>query len=81
VPSKACDELADRYDAWFDSERGRAVFPAEVECLRRVLPFDLSGWVEVGVGAGRFAEALGIPASVAPLCTNGHGNDARRWCQ
>ncbi|MFP4027900.1 MAG: class I SAM-dependent methyltransferase [Candidatus Brocadiia bacterium] len=57
---------SDRYDAWFESEKGRAVFPAEVECLKRVLPSDLSGWTEIGVGTGRFADALGIPEGVDP---------------
>jgi len=60
------DSLADRYDAWFDSARGTALFHAEVECLERLMPTDRSGWVEVGVGSGRFAEALGIPEGVDP---------------
>jgi SAM-dependent methyltransferase len=60
------DELAEHYDAWFDSPRGRALFRAEVECLARLMPEDRSGWVEVGVGSGRFAEALGVPEGVDP---------------
>jgi len=31
IPSNVFDGLADCYDAWFDSDMGRAVFPAEVE--------------------------------------------------
>lgn len=60
------DRLADRYDAWFDSPRGAAIFAAEVDCLRSLMPDDPSGWIEVGVGTGRFAEALGVPEGVDP---------------
>jgi SAM-dependent methyltransferase len=60
------DKLADRYDAWFDIEPGVALFRAEVECLERLIPPDRSGWVEVGVGSGRFAQALSIPEGVDP---------------
>lgn len=60
------DRLADHYDAWFDSERGVGLFRAEVECLERLMPADRSGWVEVGVGSGRFARALGVPDGVDP---------------
>lgn len=60
------DRLADHYDAWFESERGAALFGAEVECLDRLMPADRSGWVEVGVGSGRFAQALRIREGVDP---------------
>ncbi|KPK65066.1 MAG: hypothetical protein AMK73_04075 [Planctomycetes bacterium SM23_32] len=60
------DKLADHYDAWFDSERGAALFRAEVQCLERLMPADRSGWVEVGVGSGRFAQALGVREGVDP---------------
>jgi len=60
------NRLADRYDAWFDSPEGSAIFAAEVQCLRRLLPPDLSGWIEVGVGTGRFAAVLSIPEGVDP---------------
>lgn len=60
------DKLADHYDAWFDSARGEALFRAEVECLKRLMPADRSGWTEVGVGSGRFAQALGVPEGVDP---------------
>ncbi len=61
------DTLADRYDAWFESERGRPIFAAEVECLRRLLP-PAPGVhrLEVGVGTGRFAQALEISDGVDP---------------
>jgi len=66
VSTNVFDSLADRYDAWFDAAEGSAIFAAEVQCLRRLLPQDLSGWVEVGVGTGRFAAALGVPEGIDP---------------
>jgi len=63
---EAFEELADRYDAWFDRATGRAIFAAEVASIRSLLPADLSGWVEVGVGTGRFAAALGVPEGIDP---------------
>jgi len=66
MSSQVFNQFADRYDAWFDFPEGSAIFAAEVECLQRLLPRDLSGWIEVGVGTGRFAAALGIPEGVDP---------------
>ena len=54
------DKLAQRYDRWFDSTRGRAIFEAEVVCLRELIPDRAGRWLEIGVGTGRFVEALGI---------------------
>ena len=60
------DLLGDRYDAWFDTPQGSAIFDAELDCLRMVMPGDRSGWIEVGVGSGRFAAALGVSEGVDP---------------
>ena len=60
------DRQAGRYDAWFDSAAGSRLFAAELECLASLLPSDVSGWTEVGVGTGRFAAALGISKGVDP---------------
>ncbi len=60
------DRLAHHYDAWFDSARGAAIFRAEVDCLERLMPANRSGLVEVGVGSGRFAQALRVPEGVDP---------------
>jgi len=59
--SKTCifDSLAGVYDSWFD-EQGRLIFASEVEALRQLLPLLPKPWIEVGVGSGRFAQALGI---------------------
>jgi len=66
MDSEVFDPLADRYDAWFDTPRGLAIFDAESDCLRMVMPHNRSGWIEVGVGSGRFAAALGVYEGVDP---------------
>ena len=60
------DQLAPRYDRWFDSRRGEAIFDAEVACLRELMPDQAGRWLEVGVGSGRFTEALAIADGVDP---------------
>ncbi len=63
------DELAARYDAWYDSPRGRALFEVEVDCLRPLLDVTGQPRLEVGVGSGRFAEALSIGFGLDPAWT------------
>jgi len=60
------ERLADRYDAWFESERGRRIFQIEEECIRDLLEEMPRPWLEVGVGTGRFAAALGVEEGVDP---------------
>lgn len=60
------DERAEAYDNWYDIPRGRAIFDAELACLRCANPDYGGRWLEVGVGTGRFAEALGIAAGLDP---------------
>lgn len=60
------DREAGRYDAWFASPRGQALFASEVLCLKRLSAGLPRPWLEVGVGTGRFAEALGIEVGVDP---------------
>lgn len=60
------DEVAAEYDAWFESESGRAIFALEVECLRKVMPASTGRWLEVGVGTGRFAAALAVTDGTDP---------------
>ncbi len=57
--------MAADYDAWFEGE-GRLTFEIEVDALRRVSPSLPRPWLEVGVGSGRFAEALGIGLGIDP---------------
>jgi len=59
------DSLAADYDAWFEKE-GRLIFASEVEALRQVLPLLPKPWIEVGIGSGRFAQALGIDIGLDP---------------
>ncbi len=55
------DRYAERYDAWYDKHR--ELFEKEVECLKNTVgDFELG--IEIGVGSGRFAEALGIEYGV-----------------
>jgi len=59
------DDLASAYDAWFDEE-GKPVFAIEVLAFHEVLSSLPKPWLEVGVGSGRFAQALGIETGVDP---------------
>src|SRR5688572_11495848 len=48
----------DKYEAWFD--RHPFVFQSEVEAIRDFLPPGESRGLEVCIGTGRYAQALGI---------------------
>ncbi|HXG37027.1 MAG TPA: class I SAM-dependent methyltransferase [Dehalococcoidia bacterium] len=54
------DPLAEGYDAWFDSPEGACIFGLELACLRPLLVSAPHPWLEIGVGTGRFARALGV---------------------
>ncbi len=61
------DQRADQYDAWFDSDEGRELFPLEVECLKKAMAGNKNRhWLETGVGTGRFAQELNIQHGVDP---------------
>jgi len=59
------DSLASVYDSWFEEE-GRLIFAIEVQAFQEVLPSLPKPWLEMGVGSGRFAQALGIETGVDP---------------
>ncbi len=59
------DSLAARYDAWYDG-KGRTAFATELAALRPLLGGLPRPWLEIGVGTGRFAQALGIPLGIDP---------------
>jgi SAM-dependent methyltransferase len=59
------DPLASHYDAWFDGE-GESVFAIEIQAFRSVLDLLPKPWLEIGVGSGRFAQALGIETGLDP---------------
>jgi len=59
------DELASEYDAWFDGD-GNLIFFIEAQAFRILLPYLPKPWLEIGVGSGRFAQALGIETGIDP---------------
>jgi SAM-dependent methyltransferase len=65
VDQSPFDSLADQYDSWYDT-KGRLAFEIELAALRPLLPDCPKPWLEVGVGTGRFAQALGIPLGIDP---------------
>ena len=60
---EAFDELAARYDSWF--ERHKGAYDSEVAALQKVIPGSGAG-LEIGFGSGRFASVLGIKNGVEP---------------
>jgi len=59
------DDMASEYDAWFD-KNGSLIFFIEVQAFKTVLPSLPRPWLEIGVGSGRFAQALGIETGIDP---------------
>jgi SAM-dependent methyltransferase len=59
------EALADKYDSWYDG-KGRVALEIELAALRPLLAELPKPWLEVGVGTGRFAQALGIPLGIDP---------------
>ena len=59
------DSLAKPYDAWFE-EKGKLIFAIEVKALKEALSLLPKPWLEIGVGSGRFAQALGIETGIDP---------------
>lgn len=65
-PTTIFDTEADRYDAWFDSPEGRVLFENELAAIRLLWRDDFRPALEVGVGTGRFAQALGVEFGIDP---------------
>jgi peptide deformylase len=59
------NDLALEYDAWFDKD-GSLIFFIEAQAFRQLLPSLPKPWLEIGVGSGRFAQALGIETGIDP---------------
>lgn len=57
------DRFAKRYDEWFSSHWG--AFESELAALRKFVPSKGTG-MEVGMGTGRFAQALDVSIGVEP---------------
>jgi ubiquinone/menaquinone biosynthesis C-methylase UbiE len=60
------DPIADDYDRWYDTPEGNTIFLEELNCLRRACREYTGRWLEVGVGTGRFASALGVSEGIDP---------------
>jgi len=58
------DPIANAYDSWYDSLEGQAIFKEESLCLKQLGCDHSNHWLEVGVGTGRFAKALGISCGI-----------------
>ena len=62
---KVFDSLVEEYDLWYERPFGRSAFELELKCLRELLGSFQRG-LEVGVGTGRFASALGVRFGLDP---------------
>ena len=61
------EEPAGRYGAWYETPEGRLLFGLELACIAPLLAETTSPRLEVGVGSGRFAEALELAVGLDPL--------------
>jgi len=59
------DVMASEYDTWFEKE-GKLIYLIELRALQHALCRLPRPWLEVGVGSGRFAQALGIDVGIDP---------------
>ncbi|MDO8282452.1 MAG: methyltransferase domain-containing protein [Thermodesulfovibrionia bacterium] len=63
---EAFDKHAGDYDKWFDSAEGKVLFELEAASARLLMKGLEHPFLEIGVGTGRFAEALGIEYGIDP---------------
>ncbi|MDD5590343.1 MAG: class I SAM-dependent methyltransferase [Dehalococcoidales bacterium] len=61
----AFNSLAREYDLWFENE-GKLIFDIEVRAFQEIMLSLPPPWLEIGVGSGRFARALGIQKGIDP---------------
>jgi ubiquinone/menaquinone biosynthesis C-methylase UbiE len=65
------DNYAKRYDTWYDRPFGKSKFYLERDCIASLCANLRHPFLEIGVGTGRFAEALkiehGVDTSVGML--------------
>lgn len=64
ISTESFSKQAVDFDSWFD--KYPALFISEVEALRDMLPSGKSNGMEIGVGTGRYADALGIREGIEP---------------
>ena len=67
--AQAFDGLAERYGAWYDTASGQVLFDVDLGALRPLLAGTAGPRLEVGVGSGRFAAALGLEVGLDPAET------------
>jgi ubiquinone/menaquinone biosynthesis C-methylase UbiE len=60
------DVAATGYDAWYETPRGTAILADELAALGPLTDGFPHPWLEIGVGTGRVAAALGIDIGVDP---------------
>lgn len=60
------DSIANSYDQWYDTRKGKQIFEAELNCLQKVCPTCQGRWLEVGAGTGRFASRMEIKEGIDP---------------
>jgi len=50
------DLIAEEYDSWYDSEKGKLLYESELYCLKSLAGDCLPPVLEIGAGTGRFAQ-------------------------
>lgn len=60
------DDYAERHDAWYERPPGKVLFALEAACLQPLLHAFPQPYLEVGVGTGRFAQALDVAWGLDP---------------
>lgn len=60
------DTEAERYDAWFETPEDRVPFGCELAAIRLLWRDEFRPALEIGVGTGRFAQALGVEFGIDP---------------
>jgi ubiquinone/menaquinone biosynthesis C-methylase UbiE len=71
------EKKAQEYDNWFDRHFGAGAFALELKCIKGLLDNVPKDSLEVGVGTGRFASALGIKFGVDPSSNALHYSQKR----
>jgi len=64
--AEAFSLYAEDYDRWFDGPNGRMLFELEVKAVKVLMKDLVPPFLEIGVGSGRLAAALGIRYGVEP---------------
>jgi SAM-dependent methyltransferase len=66
VAIEAFQRAPAEYDAWYDTPLGQAILGEELAAIRPLLEALPRPGIEVGVGSGRFASALGVEVGLDP---------------